>query len=91
MIGTVVIDDGDGYTNVRLDNDTHEDVVLTYTGSLNFIIPAEPPVGSVVAFEGIAWTRYEDEPYPWRCHAGGTRSWAQISNGEIVFTKGSPV
>jgi len=56
--------------------------------ALTLIEPAEPPVGSVVVKDGVAWSRGKangDEPW-W----SPTRSvgWSEISDGEVIFTPG---
>jgi hypothetical protein len=61
--------------------------------ALILIEPAEPPVGSVVVKDGVAWTRYstqaldENDVSWWEC-SGSSTVWEHISDGTVIHTPG---
>ena len=78
----VVAFDGDDY---QTGEGTPVDV-----NALTLIEPAEPPVGSVVVKDGVAWVRGRDgdeEPW-WNAASDDTCVWTYISDGEVIFTPG---
>jgi len=57
-------------------------------------IPMEPPGGSVVVKDGIAWTSaipkvdWETGPFNWSSPASSSnRQWADLCDGEVVWTR----
>lgn len=79
----IVAFDGDDYC-------THEGTAVD-VNALTLIEPAEPPVGSVVVKDGVAWVwACKDSPkFHWIDPL--TESWAEwsdISDGDIIFTPG---
>jgi hypothetical protein len=59
--------------------------------ALTLIEPAEPPVGSVVVKDGVAWTRYHARWYTESVAEGvGPRvgKWRDLDDGEVIFTPG---
>lgn len=78
---------------LSVDVTVREDRVITAPmDCLNLVAPAEPPAGSIVVKDGIAWVRdnvYEAyEAYPWFSvqGQGKWRAWEDISDGEVIFT-----
>lgn len=57
--------------------------------ALNLLEPAEPPVGSVVVFDNIAYTRWwagDSENYNWESSVpSGSRKWSDISDGTVIY------
>lgn len=57
--------------------------------ALNLLEPAEPPVGSVVVFDNVAYTRWWDggpESHNWESSVpGGSRKWSDIFDGTIIY------
>jgi hypothetical protein len=60
--------------------------------ALTLIEPAEPPVGSVVVKDGVAWTReffaLTEEALQWRGDSGMRQRWADLSDGDVIFQPG---
>jgi hypothetical protein len=56
--------------------------------ALTLIAPAEPPVGSVVVKDGVAWTR---GCFDWADYNDDRAAWSDLSDGEIIFTSGGDV
>jgi hypothetical protein len=91
--GTVVGDAVFSLSYVRWDGTSEGGGEEISTAALTLIEPAEPPVGSVVVKDGVAWTR---EPFTlsggkhgtWRANSGMRRRWSDLSDGEIVFQPG---
>jgi hypothetical protein len=55
--------------------------------ALTLIEPAEPPVGSVVVKDGVAWVRNSGD-YWVNNAVDQTRAWPLIGDGEVIFIPG---
>jgi hypothetical protein len=74
----VVAFDGDDYQ-------TGEGTAISVE-ALTLLTPAEPPVGSVVVKDGVAWVRLSDG---W-CTYGlaGTFHWSKLADGDVIHVPG---
>jgi len=77
----IVAFDGDAYQ-------THEGTPVD-VNALTLIEPAEPPVGSVVVKDGVAYMHEFTDGNAWTTAKDGMcHPWADISDGEVIFTPG---
>ena len=77
--------DGSDAITVDVDGDLKGSFIFD-ASALTLIAPAEPPVGSVVVKDGVAWVR--SGPVGWLSHDGEYRIWDDISDGEVIFVPG---
>lgn len=85
--GTVIIT-GDPYEAPTVKWDAHGDWTAEWqhdAEALTLIAPAEPPVGSVVVYDGQAWVRQIGGWY--QCD-GDDALWPDLSDGDVIFTPG---
>jgi hypothetical protein len=90
--GTVMDTRDVEYAVVRWDGDGVARRSAPYA-ILTLIEPAEPPAGSVVVKDGVAWTRMPDDYFhsplgPWLSSYGDQEFWPGLSDGEVIFTAG---
>lgn len=84
-VGRYALDNSPAVT-VSIDGDVKGSFV--FDGSaLTLIEPAEPPVGSVVVKDGVAWTRTLRD---WHAHIRGYEyaTWTDLSDGDVIFVPG---
>lgn len=95
--GTVTDPHGDGDVLVRWDGYSDGQGSWILPAGVTLITPAEPPVGSVVVKDGVAWTRFRrqmkaDAEVCWFRQVTAFDDeyvmWAVISDGDVIFTPG---
>ena len=70
------------------------ETALINTEDLALIEPAEPPVGSVVVKDGVAWVRQDSRQtgygpdLVWVAADTARAEWRYLSDGDIIFTPG---
>jgi len=77
----IVAFDGDDYC-------THEGTAVD-VNALTLIEPAEPPVGSVVVKDGVAYMREFSDAAAWTtARDGKCYRWSDLSDGTVIHTPG---
>jgi hypothetical protein len=89
--GTVsTVEPAEGHVTVNFDGTTAPNgFYIKDADALTLIAPAEPPVGSVVVKDGVAYQRrgiLERWYHPW----GAAIEWGDISDGDVIFQPEDP-